>query len=1133
VQRVGERLVFSASDLNNFLECAHLSELDRRAASGELRRPDPSASAALIAAKGESHERRYLERLKRAFGAGVVEFPDRPASTVEGLEEAEARTVAAMSEGAEIIYQATFFDGHFLGRADFLRKVPVASERWPWSYYVVDTKLAHNAKPYFLVQLCNYAEHVARIQGTHPEYASIVAGSGIEQRFALADYMAYYRHLKDSFLARAAKDEDGTYPDEVPHCQICAWNPLCAERRDRDDYLGIVATMRRDGIRRLQASHIPTLAALAYAAESQRPPGMSAETFARLRAQARLQHEQRTTGKYVYELLPFQEQRGLALLPQPDPHDVFFDMEGDPLYTAEHGLEYLFGFYTLDARYTAFWAKEPREERNAFELLVDALVERRRMHPGMHVYHYASYETDALKRLAGRYGSRQEELDVLLRAQSFVNLYPIVRQSLRISQPSYSIKKLEPFYGFTRSTRTQRGDDSILMFESWLVERDDNILVDIENYNRDDCISTLRLRDWLLERRDELEKRSGAFGWRELREPEQIAQLAGDRERVRAALLDGLQGPETSEELRSLPAAFQARWLLGHLLDYHRSEEKPSWWAYFHRCDNRDEIVESDRHAIGGLIHRADTPPYKARSRDKNLVHVYTFPEQLHDFAEGDTAYVLDDAYPRSAGTIVKLDTERLELHLKVANSVDPASIDALSPQPVVATTVLRDALLRVARSYLEGNLQRDRSAAYELLLRCEPRIDWGRASLGDLALSLDRSYLFVQGPPGSGKSTKGAAMILDLIAAGKRVAIMANAHKAIHNLLDKIEEQALERQVTFRGIQRYSAGKPGTLYASRHNSGCVTPEAGNDALFAPHDLAAGTAWVFSREDLVGRYDYLVIDEAGQVCLANAIACAPCARNLVLLGDPLQLAQVSQGAHPPGIELSVLEHLLAGEPTVPPRRGVFLDRSYRMHPEICDFISRAVYAGRLRAAENTAAHCIDSPGLCGSGLRYIPISHLGNSRESPEEAAAIVREIESLLRGSYQLRAGETEQFEQRHVLVVSPYNAQRRLLREHLRTAGFDRVRVGTVDAFQGLQAPVVFYSMATSSGDDLPRGLGFLFEKNRLNVAISRAQCLSVLVCSPRLLEVSCSTPEQMALVNVLCSFAENARSVTAPRD
>ncbi|HET9096426.1 MAG TPA: DEAD/DEAH box helicase, partial [Candidatus Baltobacteraceae bacterium] len=242
----------------------------------------------------------------------------------------------------------------------------------------------------------------------------------------------------------------------------------------------------------------------------------------------------------------------------------------------------------------------------------------------------------------------------------------------------------------------------------------------------------------------------------------------------------------------------------------------------------------------------------------------------------------------------------------------------------------------------------------------------------------------------------------------------------------------------------------------------------------------------------------------------------------VLLGDPLQLAQVSQGTHPLHAGTSVLEHLLGEEQTVPEDRGIFLNVSYRMHPEICEFISDAVYAGRLRSAEDTRNQAVHSTGISGTGLRYVAIPHDGNSRESLEEAERIVSDISHLMQGTVTDKHGLTRPMQPADVIVVTPYNAQRRRISKLLREVDSD-VRVGTVDKFQGQEAYVVFYSMATSSGTNVPRDIGFIFEQNRFNVALSRARALSVLVCSPQLLDTSCRSTEHTALVNLLCRYAE----------
>jgi uncharacterized protein len=272
------------------------------------------------------------------------------------------------------------------------------------------------------------------------------------------------------------------------------------------------------------------------------------------------------------------------------------------------------------------------------------------------------------------------------------------------------------------------------------------------------------------------------------------------------------------------------------------------------------------------------------------------------------------------------------------------------------------------------------------------------------------------------------------------------------------------------------------------------------------------------------QFDYLVIDEAGQVSLADAIAMSPCARNLVLLGDPQQLPHVTQGIHPGGAGASVLEHLLEDHATVPPDRGLFLDETWRMHEDVCLFISHLAYDRRLRSQADCSRQRIDSVGLSGTGLRYVPVEHRGNSQQSPEEVDVIAGEVRRLLEtGIFTDRTGARRELTPADILVVAPYNMQVR----ELLTALPAGVEAGTVDKFQGREAPVVFFSMTTSSGEEIPRGLEFLFSRNRLNVAISRAKALAVLVCSPRLLETRCRTVEQMRLVNGLCQFVEHSQA------
>jgi uncharacterized protein len=413
------------------------------------------------------------------------------------------------------------------------------------------------------------------------------------------------------------------------------------------------------------------------------------------------------------------------------------------------------------------------------------------------------------------------------------------------------------------------------------------------------------------------------------------------------------------------------------------------------------------------------------------------------------------------------------------------------------------DALERIGRSFLE------RAGSYPAIETILGRTRFEREvqtteleEMVALLLSLDGRHLVIQGPPGSGKTWISGRLIARLIDARKKVAVASTSHRAIHKLLAEVEAAAGELGVDFRGLKKASGGNPESNYNGTRIENVFRNEDCQNA-----DVLGGTAWLFSDAELDGTLDYLFIDEAGQVGLADAVAMSTCARNVVLVGDPQQLGQVLQGSHPHGTDRSVLEFLLDGEATVPPDRGLFLERTFRLHPDVCAYISEEFYEGRLHpdpvASERTTP--------LGTGLRWIAVEHEGRRQESPEEADAMCNDIERLTAAGVSL--GE--------IKVVAAYNAQVELLRSK-RPAG---VEVGTVDKFQGQEAKVVFYSMASSSGEDVPRGLDFLLSRNRLNVAISRAQCLAYLVCSPRLLEIDCKTIQNMRLANALCRFVEVA--------
>ena len=287
---------------------------------------------------------------------------------------------------------------------------------------------------------------------------------------------------------------------------------------------------------------------------------------------------------------------------------------------------------------------------------------------------------------------------------------------------------------------------------------------------------------------------------------------------------------------------------------------------------------------------------------------------------------------------------------------------------------------------------------------------------------------------------------------------------------------------------------------------------------------AGGTAWFWTRPDAGDAVDVLFVDEAAQMSLANVLAVSQAARTVVLLGDPQQLNQPTQGTHPDGVDTSALDHMLAGHQTIPEDRGLFLEETWRLHPTICAFTSELFYEGRLHPHQGLELQQVRSTSvLHGAGLRYVPITHAGNQSSSLEEAESVSSLVGDFLASNptWINREGLESPLTLADILIIAPYNAQVFELQTRLPGA-----RIGTVDKFQGQEAPLVIYSMTTSSHADAPRGMEFLYSLNRLNVASSRAQCLCVLVACPAVFEADCRTPEQMRLANAYCRFLELAQ-------
>jgi uncharacterized protein len=880
--------------------------------------------------------------------------------------------------------------------------------------------------------------------------------------------------------------------------------------------------------------------------------GTSEQALTRVREQARLQLQGREERRRVYELLlpapgePIGPERGLATLPEPSRGDLFFDIEGDP-YAFEDGLDYLFGVLDTDGTFHAIWSRETdgtfslAAEQRAFEQFIDFVMARLAVDPKLHVYHYAPYEPTALKRLMGRYGTRETEVDQLLRGGVLVDLLRAVRQGVRASVESYSIKKMEQFYGFERDVDLRDAGSSIVAFEQWLELSDTDRpaaehLDRIERYNRDDVISNARLRDWLEERRIELASLTGLEVPRPgPREGEASVELTEAQARVEA-LAARLTEDVPSDSLDRSDEQ-HARWLLAQLLGWHRREDKSEWWEFHRLMDLNAEQLVDESVPIGQLEPLEPVgPPEKGKQ-----VWRYRFPAQDYDVGGGDlydpALKAADPGAKPSAwktAELVKIDDAARTIELRGSATNPLPHPAAVVPLTVFMTTYHRAALERLGTWVAEHGIDADGPyrAIRDLLLNRPPRTSTpegqplrrdGETDLEAalrLAVELDRTVLPIQGPPGSGKTYSGARMICRLLAEGRRVGITANSHKVIGNLLKAVYKAAGDEvpvRVVQRGDEEQLLDDPRVKRAKDPASARAQLDAGLA------NLAAGTSWLWVSEAMAGSVDVLFVDEAGQVSLANVVAMAAAARSFVLLGDPQQLDQPLRGSHPPGADRSALAHVLRGEATIAPDRGLFLEKTWRLHPELTRFTSEVFYDGRLESQPHLARQRLDAPDeIGGVGLRLLPVPSEGFDSDSPVEADAVADLARRLVeRGRWTDEDGVERRLTWEDVLIVAPYNAQVGAIKRRLPV----EARVGTVDKFQGQEAPISLYSMTTSSPELAPRGLDFLFSRNRLNVATSRARCVTVTLASPALLQVRARTPAQMWLANALCRFAELA--------
>lgn len=1181
VQRTNP-VIFSASDLTRAAACPFgvMTRMDRMLDPSLPRLGKPAEDKMLkrAASLGTAHEARFLSALRDQFGAGVVDIPeviDR--SHILEIEQASIATAKALGAGADVVYQATFFDGRFHGYADFLIR-----DQATGSYSVWDTKLARREKSTALLQIAAYADQLERLHIPVAPTLHLALGSHEAPGRATADLVPLYRDHRRRFEAMIDAHQDswrsvGWRDARYRACCTCdACDPHVRQHRD----LTLVALMSQAQRGKLLGSGISSVEQLAVSDDAGRPSDMGKRTFETRRAQAILQAAQHelgydAKGKPLKVLFEVFNSPGLLSIPRPSVGDMFFDFEGDPLWTAtegakDWGLEYLFGWIEIgDAgQPTGFrhlWADDRQEEESAFTAFMDRLALVRAANPQMHVYHYAPYEQTALSRLAGEYG-RTSELAEHYQAGVFIDLYKIVRASLRVGQESYSIKDLEPLYTEPRKGLNNAADsiDEYVQYCS-AVESDDQdaataLKSSILSYNKDDCESTRLLRDWLIAQKqfnewppetqaheDTATKPTNVADYvdfRPLIEPWiktlDDDEIAASQTAAAIGALDGAGGYYRREEAVAAAQRFErlaspiADWSDEPNVFYIDSTVAAGEWEMVtvgarnpHDAWARKSVVSghwgagtSGSHNQWGAIYAADTmtADEQAALRESEQLRGACAPTYGTHITESgqDDRYLIDECLA-------------VEKWPAPPTHSMPVAVDAWTSIPTTAKDGAiferqsQAAALIDSASPIEPSLPRD--ALFELLGRRTPRTISGRGlitvdetttaieALVSTITDLDHSYVAVQGPPGTGKTYTAAHVVRDLVLDhGFKVGICGQSHKVVENFLEYLtasDKAGLTKERVFKETQ---TGVP-------RDPSCPWTDAGGFKTFKKNldgYVVGGTSFYFANSKKIARdsLDLLVIDEAGQFGLADLIANSVSAKNILLLGDPQQLPMVVQGSHPGSIDTSALGWLCGDEPVLPAQFGYFLDTTWRMHPELCAKISALSYAGGLRSHKPlTAARGIES---AEPGVHAHVIDHENDVTSSEAEASEVLSIVEGLLGKVWwdnsdgaNIRRPITES----DVIVVAPYNAQVNLIHRRLAAAGHADILVGTVDKMQGQDFPVAIISMTASDVSEAPRGAGFVLSRNRTNVAASRAKFATHVVRSRTLTEYLPSNPSVLA--------------------
>jgi len=1037
----------------------------------------------------------------------------------------ESKTL--IKDKVEVIVQPSFKRDQFIGRADFL-----IFDKDQNLFEVMDAKLAKQVKPEFLLQVCGYSWMLAsdEYQGDLPKYGWFYLGDEKNVNFKLSEYYKFFIDLKEEFLEAVNNYSLDTIP--VPK----KWENFEEFSESADKYwkdnkkLELIADISSRQIEILEKNgytkidQIPTIKEQSFSK-------LSSETLDKIKRQANAQLISTDTDTHI-ELRNEEESihQLHSLLPEEQPGDIYFDLEGYPFadITSEYTMEYLYGVVYKDENEKLcfkddLWADNDAEEKVIFSKFVKWVEERIKKYPNLRIYHYAHYEKTSLVKSAQKFGIHEIEIDKWLIEGRLVDLYQVVRKSFIVGKDSYSLKRIEEVAGYTRELDLNSGIDSIYYFERYLNSNDlslkNKLKDEILMYNKDDCLATEVVCNWLRK-----QKKNYPYNFTVPEIKEDIPKKSDLELLEIETKINNLQIKKYDKEILEY---------ISTIPGYYRREERVRYQEYF-RLKNLpidDKINDSSSFGLLSLLRQPELLDGK-----------YLLTYECHDdtfkkLKLGDEIVLFLNTSlfeeKELTGNIIEINSSPFSFKISISENYLKEILDVegdlvlnnptgiIQPYPRNFRRVANNSKKRLINicNYLIEN--KELPLLVENILKNEPQKilidlnlnDIDSKGIFNIAKKLEKTHLTIQGPPGTGKSTIMGEVIYKLFKEGKKIGIAAPSYFSALNLVKKVVPHLSEEEKVLFYHTSDSQDLIDALESTPKIEIYKSSKMSKEKLKSFNVIASYTH-KFAREEFENHFDYLVIDEVGQVPMATTLSLCHATKNLLLIGDHNQLPQVINGSHPNNNSLSTMEYLIDGDETVSKDKGLFLGTTFRMHKDVNKFISKYFYDDLLRNHDITNSRTLNHSRteIQSTGIQFIPVHHTGNTQSSIEEVEKVEEIINELLNSSVSIE-GEERKLSEDDVLIVSPYNSQVYELRKKLG----EKFRVGTVDKFQGQEAPVVIVSLTASNYEEAPRGIDFILNFNRINVALSRSQCLSVVVGSPELTNLHNQSLNSIRLTNL----------------